>query len=169
MQIIRELTINVPADHVWQIVAHEFAKVGEWASAIAASKVNVNATVPDGAQVGGRVCVVPGFNDIRETFTAYDEANKTFTYAAAGLPFFITSAHNSWVVRAIDANTTHVSFRGDVKLLPVLGWVLSIPFRLRLNRILQNTIEELKYYVETGNAHPRKLQRLAQPTPHVTA
>jgi hypothetical protein len=40
--------------------------------------------VPDGAEIGGRVCstAVPGFADVQETFTLYDETSMHFAYQA---------------------------------------------------------------------------------------
>ena len=169
MRIAKSITINAPADQVWKVVAHEFAQIGEWASAVAESEVNTNAIVPEGATVGGRVCQVPGFGEVHENFTAYDEAGKTYSFKINGLPFFVTSAHNSWVVKAIDASTTEVSFQGEVKMMPVIGSVMRIPLRMQLSTRLQNAVEELKYYVETGEVHPRKQKLLAKATRQVAA
>lgn len=162
MKIARKITINAPADRVWKVVAHAFADVGLWASGIAHSVVNEAAAIPEGASVGGRVCNVPGFGEILESFTAYDEAGKTFTFEATGGPFIVRSAQSTWLVRALGANTTQVSFQSDLKLLPGIGLIMAIPMRMQLSRLLQNVVEELKYYVETGEIHPRKLKIAAQ-------
>jgi len=165
MKLTSQTIVNAPADKVWAIVAHDFAKIGEWASGVAQSKINTSADVPVGATVGGRVCSVPGFGEIRETFIDYDEAGKTFTYAATGMPFFVTSAHNSWYVRAVDANTSDVSFQAEMKLLPLIGAVMAIPMKMQLTRLLDNATEELKYYAETGMLHPRKEKLKAKSAP----
>lgn len=168
MKIASQLTINAPADQVWKVVAHDFAKVGEWASGVAHSKINTAAEVPHGATVGGRVCSVPGFGELTETFTDYDEKGKTYTYEATGMPFFIKSAFNSWTVRAIDAQTSQVSFEAEMNLLPIIGSIMAIPMKRQLARILNNATEELKYYVERGIVHPRK-QKLLTKSPQFVA
>lgn len=156
MKLSQDLTINAPADRVWRIVAHDFAKIGQWASGVAHSTINKVADIPEGAVVGGRVCAVPGFGEIHETFTAYDETSKTFTYDATGLPFFVRRAENEWVVQEIDSNTTRVSFSADMELLPVIGSLMAIPLKYQMTKLLQNAVEELKHYAETGEIHPRK-------------
>jgi len=157
MKIERTLTINAPIVRVWQVVAHDFASVGEWASNVDESVVNINASTPNGATVGGRVCDVPGFGQLEETFIEYDEVGKTFTYDATGLPFFVKHAQNTWKVEAIDEQTTRVSFSADMALIPILGTLMSIPMKRQLITILDNVVEELKYYVEKGVPHPRKV------------
>ncbi len=79
MKLASTLHIKAPAERVWQVVAHDFANVSHWASGVPKSGINTVAEVPEGAKVGGRVCDVPGFGKINETFIAYDEAGMTFT------------------------------------------------------------------------------------------
>ncbi len=104
------------------------------------------------------MCDVPGIGQIQDTFVAYDEAGKTFTYEATGLPFFVKQAHNSWVIRAI----TDVTFQGNMMLLPVIASLMAIPMKMQLTRLLDNATEELNYYVETGEIHPRKQALVAK-------
>ncbi|MEM7348638.1 MAG: SRPBCC family protein [Chloroflexota bacterium] len=156
MKLSQDLTINAPVDRVWGIVAHDFDKIGEWASGVAHSTTNAEAVIPDGASVGGRVCSVPGFGDIHETFTAYDEEGKTFTYDATGLPFFVRRAENGWTIKAVGANRTRVSFSADMTLMPVIGTLMGIPMKSQMTKLLKNAVEELKHYAETGEIHPRK-------------
>ncbi|MEL6150237.1 MAG: SRPBCC family protein [Chloroflexota bacterium] len=162
MKLSSTVVINAPAEKVWQVVAHDFAKIGEWASGVEKSVINVEAATPEGATVGGRVCSVPGFGQIRETFTEYDEAGKTFTYEATGMPFFVTSAHNGWAVQAIDANTSRVSFNLEMNVLPLVGTLMAIPMKMQLTKLLDEATEELKYYVEIGEIHPRKQALIAK-------
>ena len=162
MKLASELTINAPADQVWKVVAHDFAQIGEWASGVTRSRVNVDAEPLPDAHVGGRICTVPGIGEITETFTAYDERGRTFTYEATGMPFFVRRALNSWNVRALNDNTTQVTFQAEMKLLPVIGTVMGIPMKRQLVRVLDSATEELKHYVETGEIHPRKQRRQAR-------
>lgn len=165
MKLSKEIVVHTSADRAWQIVAHDFARIGEWASGVAKSVPNKDAIVLDGATVGGRVCSVPGFGNIHETFTAYDEHGKTFTYEATGMPFFVKGAFNSWKIEAIDENTSRVSFSVDMHLVPVIGGVMGIPMRMQLDKLLREAVEELKYYAETGEVHPRKQKLIAEQAP----
>ncbi|MCA9890338.1 MAG: SRPBCC family protein, partial [Anaerolineae bacterium] len=158
MKLSREIIVNASADAVWKVLAHEFGSVGEWASGVAHSVANHALAIPEGATVGGRVCQVPGFGELNESFTAYDEQGKTYTFEAKGLPFIVRAAHNTWRVQPLGNDKCRVSFAAEMQLMPVVGLLAAVPMRVQLGTLLKNAVEELKYYVETGSIHPRKLQ-----------
>ncbi len=98
------VTIEAPAAKVWQLLAHEYADIGRWASAIPFSTALTDLPAPTGAPVGGRACraTIPGFATVHEQFTYFDEATMRFGYAAVtGLPSLIRHAENHWSVRAL--------------------------------------------------------------------
>jgi hypothetical protein len=130
--------------------------MGEWASTVAHSEVKTDAEVPEGAEVGGRVCRVPGMGEVHECLTAYDELNKTFSYEIQGLPFIVMAASNNWSVATIDGDRSRVSMEIFARVLPVIGWLMIIPVKLQLNKMTQVLLEDLKHFVETGDVHPRK-------------
>ncbi|MEM7799468.1 MAG: SRPBCC family protein [Chloroflexota bacterium] len=150
------LHINASAEKIWSTVAHDFANLSRWASSIESSGINHDAPVPNGADVGGRVCRAPGFGDIKETFLHYDEGGKTFTYFAEGGPFFMKSAQNTWTVISESDSTAKVTFAAEMVMHPPFNWLMAVPMRLQINRIIKNTAEELKHYIEKGEIHPRK-------------
>ncbi len=162
MKLKQQLIINASADRIWTILAHDFATIGDWISSISHSVPDMDVEIPDGATVGGRVCTVPGFGKIRESFTAYDEKARTYTYRAQGMPFFVTTANNTWSVNSLGANQSQVSFEAELRMLPMIGWVASLPMRIQIQRILSKSVEELKYYAETGANHPRKQCQIGQ-------
>src|SRR5919198_3597574 len=117
-----QMTISAPAQKVWRVLAHEFANIGQWVSAIPHSQAVTDVPAPDGAQVAGRVCAtaVPGFDAVREQFTYYDEQAMRFAYQATdGRPFFIKRAENHLAVRSLGPETSVVESRAelDVSLL----------------------------------------------------
>lgn len=155
------ITINAPAERVWHIVAHEFANIGTWATAIPNSSGLADLPVPENAHVGGRACqaAIPGFSTVHERFTYYDEANMRFGYAAiAGLPGFMQRAENNWSVRALTPEQSEVQIRGEMELYDPWGWFLGPLLQMQMGRTGKRTIEELKYYIETGQPHPRKVR-----------
>lgn len=160
MKFQNTLHINASADKIWSIVAHDFANIGRWASSIVSSGINPEAAIPDGADVGGRICHAPGFGDIKETFLHYDEGEKTFTYFAEGGPFFMKSAHNTWTVIPENDASAHVTFAAEMVMYPPFNWLMAIPMRMQINRIIKNTTEELKHYIEKGEIHPRKAGKM---------
>jgi hypothetical protein len=163
MQFRDQITINASASTVWRILAHDFANIGLWASAIPTSKANADAPVPEGAEVGGRVCstAVPGFRDIEESLTSYHESSMRFVYQATqGRPWFLKHAENHWSVRSLEPHTALVETRAETELRTFPGLFLAPLFRLQIARIGAQTLEELKYYVEHDQPHPRKLKAL---------
>lgn len=167
-----QITIDAPATKVWRILAHEFDQVGRWASAIPVSHAAADQPAPAGALVGGRVCatVVPGFQAVHEHFTFYDEAGMRFSYAAAdGRPAFVAQAINSWSVQTMTSERCAVQARAVLKISALPGVLLAPFLRYQLRRISARSFEELKYYAEHDQPHPRKrtaLQRAAAQTNH---
>ncbi len=155
------MTINASAEKVWRVLAHDFATIGQWASAIPTSQAIADLPAPAGAEVGGRVCstAVPGFADVQETFTSFDEASMHFAYQATeGRPWFLKRAENHWMVRSLGPHTSLVEARAEIDLSLFPGLLLAPLFKLQMGRVGAQSLEELKYYVECDQPHPRKLK-----------
>ncbi len=160
MQFQKSVQIDADADRVWEIVAHEFDRVGEWSSAVASSGPNPDAPTPDGATVGGRVCATD-FGDLKETFTMYDEAGKRFTFVVTGMPSFITHAQNTVAVRPLGAGRAEASLNIRMETNAV-GKVMGPMFAIKLKNTLDAFLGELKAYVESGELSKRKQKQLAK-------
>lgn len=159
-QVEDQITINAPASKVWRILAHEFDKVGQWSSGITASMATTDSPAPEGAMVGGRICLSDGLGgDVREEFTYYDEEGMRFGYKAIGeLPWFLEAAQNNWCVRSLEPNKAVVTFKAEVglKLFVALFMIPLMPFIKKFWGT--RTLEELKHYIEHDQPHPRKLK-----------
>lgn len=159
IQLNDQITINAPAKKVWRVLAHDFGDIGQWASSIPASKANADLPIPEGAEVGGRVCstAVPGFRDVQESFTYYEDQSMRFGYQATeGRPWFLKHAENHWVVHSLGPNTSLVETRAEIEVSLFPGLFLAPLFKLQMGRIGTHSLEELKYYVELDKVHPRK-------------
>ena len=135
MQFKKSIEVDVDASRLWEIVAHDFDRVGEWSSAVQSSGVNEEAAVPEGATVGGRVCATD-FGDLKETFTAYDEQNRTFTFQVTGMPSFITLAQNTVEVTPAGVDRSEVSLNIRMETNTV-GKVMGPMFAIKLKNILE--------------------------------
>jgi uncharacterized membrane protein len=159
MQIMQQIMIHAPADKVWRVLAHDFANIGVWASAISESRVVSDMPIPEGAEVGGRVCSASGFGQVQEAFIYYDEQGKRFGYQAIeGLPSYVKQAVNNWSVRPQGAHQSVVDVHAELRLSIVPGIFLAPLMKAQLRRLSRQTMEELKYYIEYGQPHPRKLK-----------
>lgn len=103
MQIQLKQEINASAEKVWDILAHQFAEIADWAPNIESSRVlDINEVpgqfkVAESAPIPGRVTPNP-LGDVTEVLTEYSEENKTFKFEVAGpAPIFSYSANRTKV------------------------------------------------------------------------
>lgn len=159
MQIKRQFTVNTSADKVWQILGHHFDRVADWASGVYVSQGKPSARVLPDAPYSGRVCeTVIGYLD--ETITRYDEKERIVAYIAKSkkMPFFVKHLSNHWTETLLNNNQCRVEMCMETALLPVFNLIMAPVMRMQLNPVIEETIEELKYFAENGLPHPRKLE-----------
>ncbi|HEV2377005.1 MAG TPA: SRPBCC family protein [Streptosporangiaceae bacterium] len=168
-QLTTHLTIDAPADQVWQVIGPGFARIGDWATtiptsaAIPAPAPAAASTAAVSAPVMGRTCstgirFVPY---ITETLTDYDEQSCTLTYHAGGLPAFVTTACSTWTVTSAGEAACRVTVTGHFEARGVLGllgcWAILAQARLAA----QHLQADLRHYVKHGTPSPRKRRRLS--------
>jgi len=163
MRLSVEMTIHAPASRIWAILAHRFDRIGEWASAIPASRAAAGAVRETGAPVAGRVCEtgVRMYSRVEETIIDYDELGRALTYVGRGLPGFIAEARNRVSVVALDHGRSRVTMQASVRPRGLVGRMLAVPLRLQFEREGRRTLADLKHYVENGRPSRRKERRLA--------
>ena len=164
IQVKDQVTVDAPASKAWRILAQEFDRIDKWSSGIAESRGITNVSIPEGATVGGRFCLSPGSGgDATEAFTYYDKQAMRFGYKAIGelpWPWLLKEAENNWQVSPISSEKSIVEFRAEVEVATLPGLIL-IPLLPLMKKFLgTRTLEELKFYVEHDQPHPRKLKAL---------
>jgi Polyketide cyclase / dehydrase and lipid transport len=171
--ISKELVIAAPADAVWRVLGPGFAWIGDWATAIPASTaISATSVVQHGkvvaglvdAPVVGRVCatglrMVP---EVAETLIAYDEANRSLTYEASGMPAFVTTARNTWTVTPLGERRCRVTLDAQFDTRGVFGALARRLLSLRVGRTSRHLADDLRHYVEHGKPSPRKQRQLAR-------
>jgi hypothetical protein len=165
-----DLIIAAPADQVWEVIGRRFDRIGDWATAITHSTAVSHGSAAGGgpapptaaavldAPVAGRVCrtgvrLVP---QVTETLIGYDDANRTLTYQASGMPTFVTLARNTWTVTAIDAHRSRLSLRARLDTRGLLGLLGRWAILAQTRRTSRHLTEDLRHYVQTGQPSPRK-------------
>lgn len=174
--------VEAPADAVWEVVGRGFHRIGEWATAIPASTAIAepagprsdrsaatqvrNAPAIPAAPVAGRVCQlgVRLLGQVEETLVAYDEANRTLTYEAGGMPAFVTTARNTWTVVPLDRRRTLVRIDAQFDTRGVLGHLGRWAIFAQVGRTTRYLADDLRHFVEHGTPSPRKLQQLLRRT-----
>lgn len=132
-RLTNTIVVDVPAQRVWEEIAHRFDRIGDWATAIPASTAHPIAGSAIGAPVAARICqtgirMVP---TATEKIVAYDEAARTLTYEAiAGIPAFVTLARNRWQVTPLGEDRAEVTFDARLEVRGLLGrlarwWLLA--------------------------------------------
>lgn len=168
MELRNEIIIEAPAERVWHVLGERFMHFGEWAAPIHASSP-VDRVEPD---VGvTRACSIAPFGParagvVKERLTRFDREAMSFEYEALeGMPSFVDHAVNRWSVSRVGEHRCELRIHATLTLrgpMALLGCVI----RWQLMSGGAKVAEELKYFVENGRPHPRKLAATRTGLPH---
>ena len=161
MRIERDLDLRAAPAEVWRILADEYAEVGRWARAVQASAPNPDAVPLPGAAVGGRVCTA-SIGAVTETITTFDADRRILAYdaRAKAMPFFVRKLSGQWTV-APSGGGSEVGLRFEADLMAPFGALMGWAIRRQFRTAIDETLEDLKLYAETGRVHPDKAEALA--------
>ncbi|MEM9006967.1 MAG: SRPBCC family protein [Cyanobacteria bacterium P01_F01_bin.86] len=151
------IDVNVPANKAWKLMAHEFDKIHEWSAGISHSSGSRNACATGAA----RVCDT-ALGQFDEKIIRFDEAEKHFAYHATNkdMPFFVKGMVIDNRVNPISATSCRAGWVVDVDIIPPFNIFPGVLLKMRLTQGLQASLEEMKYFLERGRKHPRKIQAL---------
>lgn len=160
MEIERTVTVNAPADQLWDMLARRFHDVGSWASMIDTSEALERQSGDAG--VADRMCITPQ-GIFKEKVTSFDESKRTFAYIAyEGLPGFVREGGNTWWVKDLGNRRSEVRFRMKFDLHPVasvlMGWML----KRQMGRAADDVAADLKTFAETGRVSKAKVASAAK-------
>lgn len=163
-EVQKEITINVPAEELWQMVGPEFVEVYKWSSSVDHATGKGNSPF-EGAVCDERFCDVnvKGFSKISEKLTHYDADRMDLIYAVnSGLPGFVTKAENNWTVVAIDDNHSKLVMKANFEVKGFMGFMMKGMMKGKLKKTLQTVLQDAKVYAETGQISEDKAKRIAQ-------
>lgn len=166
MKIEHKTEVNAGVEKVWKVVATDFDKASEWMALVPAShKIGENLGF-DGAPMEGRVCQLsdePNGLYAEEKFTHFDASNHVYHMEVVPKNGKIPVEKNNVIVKveSLGLNKSQVTWTSDITLKP-LGKVMYPVLKLGLSKGFAELLEELKYFVETGEPHPRKMKALAK-------
>jgi len=155
MNFTKQISVNAPAEKVWDVFGRDFANIGMWATSVSNSATNNELPSVNGSPVGGRVCDT-SFGKISEEFTAYDDDKKTFSFKGVFISKMFESVTNSAELQSVDENTTIVKITPEIKLT-FIGTMMSPLIKMQLSKAIDEILDDLKYYVENGKPSPKKL------------
>ncbi len=166
MKITLKNTINAPIPDVWDKLAIHFDRAEDWMSSIPKSVKKTDGGMVDGAPMVGRVCDLTTKPDgpyVDETIISYDEEQHAFTVKVVPVGGKIPIIQNLITFRLKDLgnNQTEMTWDSNIELKTV-GKLLSPVLKKGLSKNLLDQMDELKFYVENNQPHPRKLAQLKQ-------
>jgi len=159
-----QITIEASADAVWDVIGRHFDRIGEWATAIPASVALESSALAPTAPVAGRVCTtgVPFAGQVTETLVAYDDAARTLTYEATGLPRLVATARNTWTVTALSPGRCRVTIEARFETRGMIGRLARLAMVIQVRLTGGRLAEDLRHYVEHGVPSPRKQRQLGR-------
>ena len=90
---------------------------------------------------------------------AYSNDEHLLSYEVTdGLPKFVIKSENTWKLSTAAEGTTNVEIRMKMQTKGFIGWLLGGVVKRKTEKLLDESVEELKYYVENGKPHPRTLK-----------
>jgi len=156
-EIVKHIDINAPIEVVWKVVGTEFADAYVWSSGLKHSKA-LDTISLNGSTTTKRGCDVEGFGKITEELFEYSNDEHFFSYEVIdGLPGFISKSYNTWRLTSLEDGKTRVKMRLKVQTKGFLGWLLGWFVIKNAKNLIDESLEELKFYVETGKIHPRTI------------
>lgn len=151
-QIEKRVSIDATPEQTWAVLAEDFADVSAWASEIDHSTGTVQSGVP-----ATRSCET-SIGGFKETVLEYDETNRVLAYRAESddMPSFVRELSNRWTLtpNADGGTDIHMLLNADLSPLGTIMWPVMYS---QLNGPVSRTVEDLEYYLENGQPHPRKL------------
>ena len=158
MELRNQIYIDASADQVWEALGERFMMVSEWAAPITSSCPVDQRTPGIGVT---RSCTIAAFGPVepgivKERLTKFDRERMVFEYEAIeGMPRFVEHAVNRWGIVSVNDARSIVRIHATVRLrgiARVFSWLFERQFQSGGARVA----EELKYFVERGEPHPRK-------------
>ena len=157
-EINRDFQINSPIEEVWQVIGHEYADAYKWSASLKHSEA-LDSESLNGSACTQRGCDIDGFGQITEKMLAYSNDEHLLSYEVTdGLPKFVIKLENTWKLWAAAGGNTNVEIRMKMQTKGVMGWLMGGIMKRKTEKILDRSLEELKYYVENGEPHPRTLK-----------
>ena len=139
-------TVNKPLKDLWKVSATEFEKVGFWATGIFRSWKTED---------HDRVCET-SFGKLYEKITLKDKKNHRIEIDAKGLPFFVKKFIGSWQFKKITNNKTEVTITLNLKTMPIIGSIMGLMMKPKLQKAIEVTMKDYITYLETGKISERK-------------
>ncbi len=163
MEMVKRTIINKPISEVWNILAVDFDKAGEWMTGVKHSYETKGPSC-EGASMNGRVCEFSTKENgprANERITSFDKKNHKLGIKVNVENANVPVVENNAVVSlsAINSNTTNVVWANDIELA-TKGKFLYPLLKIGLGKNFTQILLDLKHFSETGKPSPKKQAEL---------
>jgi len=156
LRIKKSFEIDAPASRVWEILGERFTEISAWTSGITHSEPRNGPGLVGDAEHFGRVCQTD-LGEVKEKILEFDRKRRILAYAAqpSKLPSFVRDLQNRWVIGEAGPERARVEMDLSATLTGVMGALMGPMIKLKMGGVIKTAIEELCYYAERGEVHPR--------------
>lgn len=162
---IQSITIKASADHAWKIIGEDFVAVDRWMAANPTADAIPGAALPGAPAKGRNSYLIKKFQPTyqEEVITGYDDAKRSISTrvvlrnTSKFVPMLGYIANVT--VKPIGDDKCTITYTGEA----ITKW-FSGPMKGMLTKALHpgflRGLEELAHYIETGEPHPRKVEKI---------
>ena len=164
MHLIKKVTINKPIQEVWRVWAEKFDKAQDWMAVVVHSFEKKEGNKTENSPMIGRICEFSAKENgpkVLEDILQYDEKKYLMDIKVVPqnvpLPLKYNLLKSS--MRKVSDQQTEIT----LDISPVISWkgyLLYPLLRGGLSKSFNELLEELKYFLEKGQPHPRKLSKM---------
>lgn len=168
------ITVKASADHAWKIIGEDFVAVDRWMAANPTADAISGPPLPGAPAKGRNSYLIKKFQPMyqEEVITAYSDAERnistrvTLRKTPKIMPMLGYVANVK--VKPVDDSTCTITYTGEA----VSKWY-SKPmkglFTKNLDPGFLRGLEELAHFIETGEPHPRKVEKIKSEAAVATA
>ena len=151
-----EVTIASGISESWEVLGNQFTEPHLWAANFVTSKPGGQPKL-DGLTYLHRATVTASGDNWQE-LDEFDPQNHRLSYhISKGLPKIAQEAIGHWRLTELTPNTTQLNVDFSLKTKGLIGFLMSPIASKKIDQASSQIVEELKYYIENGKPHPRKL------------
>ena len=152
-----EVLINKNVNEVWQVLGNEFPEAHVWSTNFISSKPGGEPKLEGLAYRHRETMTAKG--EIFQELDTFDPANYSLSYhVSKGVPPIAKSLKGVWGLTKVGDDQTRLNVQFIFETKGLIGFVMSPIVSKKIGKGAKEIAEELKYYMENGKPHPRKLE-----------
>ncbi len=162
--IEKQISIDVSAEKLWEMIGPGFVDVYKWSSNVDFAEGSGEPEF-EGAAVRNRFCNVnvKGFDKISERLVKYSDQDRVLAYSVTGgMPNFVESATNEWSVLEDGPNKSILTMSAKFRSKGVVAILMNPLMKKNLKETLEIVLKDAKIYAETGLISEAKRKRIEE-------